>query len=431
MKQRFDMPTFILCWQATDKLLQNKWRRNDVRTFIEEWTGYSRYELCEHELENGGIMPNLKCTIIDELAMSAEDMIDGIVHGVDPEFNPVSLRPRHEPASGKTRNVAYLDLRHQQLGHIVKLGVDRHLHARLLPTQHASIPGRGQTGLARQIKRMLNRKLGIKVAEKTDCTSAYASTMYSIIIDLFRKEIPRAKWIIACMRVLERYAPDGHLIIGGYLDAWLFNYVMSYGMRYVLSLYKSRRGNRIPLVIRAASYMDDMALFGSSKTSLIQATKHLTEWLWATFHIRLRTTTAVIRLESLAEEKTRKAATSPAARQPPMIDMGGYKISRGHISLRRRDAKKIIRCFRRARREYKETGTIKRQRACAIISHYGMLKNSDSYRPCHKYRVYKLMRIAKRVQAYWAIQARIKRKEYVEYVVSKYRKQCSAICGAA
>ena len=429
MKQRYSACTHDLCWLGTEKLLENKWRRNDVKTFVEEWTGYSRQELFDDEKEHGQISFRLKYEILEELAMSAEDMVGGIEHGIDPEFNPVSIRPRVEPASGKTRPVAYLDMRHQQLGHIVKLGLEKHLNARLLPTQHASIPGHGQTGLTRQIKRMLNRKLGIKYFVKTDDVEAYASTMYDKIIEVLRKEIPRAKWILKCMEVLARYAPGGHLIIGGYLDAWLFNYMMSYAMRYVLSLRKSRRDNQIPMVIRAVTYMDDMWLGGSAKTALIMAVKLLTEWLWATYHIRMRTTTGVIRLATVKEEKERKKNKSKASRHAAMIDMGGYKISRTHITMRRRNAKKVIRCFKRAQEEYTKTGTIKRQRAGRIIAFNGMVQNSDSYEFCQKYNVYKLLRVAKKVQKHWAKEARKKRKEYVEYVVTKYRERTEAICG--
>lgn len=204
---------------------------------------------------------------------------------------------------------------------------------------------------------------------------------------------------------------------------------MSYALRYVLSLRKSRRENQIPMVIRAVTYMDDMWLGGSAKSSLIQAVKQLTEWLWATFHIRLRTTTGVIKLAGIEEEKERKKSPSKAARHAAMIDMGGYRIGRTHITMRKRNAKKVIRCFRRAGKEFEQTGTIKRQRACSLIAFNGMIQNSDSFQLCQKYNVYAIMRVAKRVQKYWAKEARKKRREYVEYVTDKYRKQCEAVCG--
>ncbi len=428
MKQRFSQLDHNLCWLATEKLLEGKWRRNDVQTFIEEWTGHSRYDLYENELENKGqISGKLRYEIIDELAFAGEEMVDGILHGVDPEFNPVSIRPRQDGSSGKIRNIAYLDMRHQQLGHIVKLGLEGLLKARILPTQHASLPGHGQTGLVRQIRRFLNRKLGIKYFQKTDCTAAYASTMYAAVIRNLEKEIPRGRWIITCMRTLEKYAPGGHLIIGGYLDAWLFNFVMSYCLRYILSLSKSRRGNRYPMVIRCVTYMDDMLMLGGSRSGMQRAVKLAGEWLAARYGIRMRTTTGIIRIAEASEEKERKKASSPARRRMTLIDMGGYRIGRTHVCLRRRNAKKVIRCFRRAGAELKATGTLKRQRACAAVSRNGMAANSDSFGLCAKYNVYAVMRTAKKVQAYWARVYRRKRKELIQYVTEKHRKHVETL----
>ncbi|MBQ9291470.1 MAG: hypothetical protein IJ210_15285 [Clostridia bacterium] len=415
--------------QAVTKCLEDKWRRNDVRTYIEEWAGYSRYELLENELENGYLSRDFKQVILESLACSTEDMVIGIQHGIDPDFDPVSTHKRVDGVNGKVRDIAYLCIRHQVLGHAVKIGLEPLLKARLLPSQHASIPKHGQTALARQIRRMLNRKLGIKMFVKTDCTSAYESTAYDACIRLIQKEIPRAKLLIACLRVLEKYAPGGHLIIGGYLDAWLFNFAMSYGLRYILSLRKSRRGNKYPLVIRAVSYMDDLLLLGSNRTALKQAIEQLKAWLWATYHIKMRTTTDVIRLYSLKEEKEHRHKETPAKRSVPMIDMGGYKIAHGFITIRRKNMKRIIRTFDRAWTEYRETGTVKRQRACQIVSRNGMIANSWSYQFSHAHHVYRLMRIARKVQGYWSREDQRKRKEKIADVVQRHRKQRASSTG--
>lgn len=431
MARLYNHLTSDLAYCAVSKCLEHKWRRNDVQTYIEEWTGYSRKELYADEIAHKGLSVGMKYNIICELACAAEDMVDGIIHGIDPDLDPVSVREKPDGATGKIRRIAYLCMRHQVLGHLVKLGIEPLLNARLLPTQHASIPGKGQTGLARQVKRMLNRKLGIKMYVKTDCTSAYASVMYSLCIDLIKKEIPRAKWILACLRVLERYAPDGHLIIGGYLDAWLFNFVMSYALRYVLSLSKSRRDNKYPLVIRAGTFMDDMVLMGRSETALRQAVKSLTDWLQRKFHMTMRTTTAIIRLYTVEEEKEHKRRTRPAARGCPSIDMGGFRIHRSHITIRRRNVKRILRCFTRAWTELQATGTIKRQRAMQIISRNGMVSNTDAYRLCHKYHVHEIIKVAKRVQAYWLRVADRNRKERLNNAVDQHRIHREALCCSA
>lgn len=430
MPRLYDDMSHDLAFLAVMKAFENKWLRGDVRTFIEEWTGYAREELLEDELEKGQLSGSLKYQITDEVAYVIEDMIDGIMHGIDPDFQHVSLHRRADGATGKMRDIAYLCIKHQLLGHTVYQGIKKLLCKRILPTQHASIPGHGQTRLARQIRRILNRKLGIKYFVKTDCTGAYASVKYDLVISLIKQEIPRARWIIKSLKVLKRYAPGGHLIIGGFLDAWLFNYVMSYALRYAENLVKVRRGKRIPLVIRSVTFMDDMFLAGRSRSALIQAVRDLKEWLWAKFGMTLRTTTDVIRLYTIEEEKAHKHRGTPAGRSVPMVDMGGYKICHSHITIRRRNAPRIIRCMERAWEEYQRTGTIKRQRACQIISRNGMLKNSFSYQFCHKYHVYELLKVAKKVQAYWARVERKKRRERITHVVERHRKHREAVCCA-
>ena len=425
--RRFDHD---VAWLAAEKCLRDKWRRGDTRTFLEEWTGYSRYELMTDEHENRQLSGKLKYEILEEVAMVVEDMVEGIQHGEDPQLEPVTVKPRKDGGTGKVRDIATLCYRHQLLGHTVKIGIERLLQARILPTQHASIPKKGQTGLARQIKRMLNRKLGIRYFQKIDGVHAYASIQYSVVARLIREEIPRAGWIHACMRVLGEAAPGGHLIIGGYLDAWLFNYVMSYGLRYVLGLEKSRRGNRYPLVIRVTTFMDDAVLMARSASGLGQAVKKLSEWLADRYGMRCRTTTGIMRIGSIEEERARKGCKG-ARRGVVAIDAGGYRISRTHITIRKRNVPRIIRNFRRAWQEYQETGTIKRQRACQIISRNGMIRNANSRRFEEKRHVKEIMRVARRVQAYWSREAARKRRENVKNAVERYEKQRAALCGAA
>lgn len=415
-----------LAYQACAKCLQNKWQRNDVKTFIEEWTGYSRYELMAEESAAGGTPFRVKYEILTELSGMLLDMVDGIRHGADPELDPVRTEKRLDGNTGKIREIACLCIRHQLLGHAVKIGIEKLLQARILPTQHASIPERGQTGLARQIRRMLNRRqLRITRAVKTDCTHAYASVSYALVIRLLREEIPRARWILDAMQVLERYAPGGHLIIGGYLDAWLFNYVFSYLMRYILSLGKSRRGNRAPLVIRAASFMDDMLLMGRSERDLMEAIKKAGAWAQERLHLTLRQTTGVGRILSSQEEIARRSRKG-ARRGCPGIDMGGYIIHRTYTTIRKRNVPRIRRAFLRGWEELQRSGTLKRQRAQGIISRNSMMKTSDGRKLAGRLHAVPLMRMARRNQQYWGRMETARRKETVKDAVKRHQIRCAA-----
>lgn len=64
-------------------------------------------------------------------------------------------------------------------------------------------------------------------------------------------EIPKARYAIGLLKYLKSVAPGGHLIIGGYLDAWLFNFAMSYAIRYLYTLGSTRRGKRYRMLYAA------------------------------------------------------------------------------------------------------------------------------------------------------------------------------------
>ncbi len=51
--------------------------------------------------------------------------------------------------------------------------------------------------------------------------------------------------------------PDGVLLIGGYLPCCVFNYVMSYVLRYILSHRKVRRGKSFKMILAICCYADD------------------------------------------------------------------------------------------------------------------------------------------------------------------------------
>ena len=414
-----------VCWLAAEKCFREKWRRGDLRTFIEEWTGYSRGELLEDEAAHGRLSGEIKWNVLHEVACVVYDMVDGILHGKDPELDAVTVRPRRDGGTGKVRDIAMLCYRHQLLGHTVKIGMEKLLDARIEPTQHASMPERGQSGLARQVRRMLRRKLGIKYFQKMDGIHAYASVQYAKVAEIIRKEIPRGGWIHACMRALGAAAPGGHLIIGGYLDAWLFNFAMSYGVRYVLGLKKSRRGNESPLVIRVVTFMDDVVLMARSESGLKQAVRKLGEWLADMYCMGTRTTSGIVKLLSVAEERERKRRHG-AGRGVAAIDAGGYRISRTHTTIRKRNMPRIARCFTRAWREYQETGTMKRQRCGQVLSRNGMIRNADCRMMTGKYHVTEMVRLARRIMGYWSRVAERRRKERIWDAVERYHRECAA-----
>lgn len=425
MKQRYNDFTHELIWRAVDCCFDGKWTRTEILTFVEEYAGISRLEIFEGSLVDD---VNAKIEAVDASACMVENMIEEICSGRIPEeVAPVTTVEILDGMTLKVRTIANLCIPHQLLGHAVKMALDPLFAARILPTQHASIPGRGQTQLKRQIGRYLRRHgLGINYFAKTDESNAYGSTMYADVIAVLKKEIPSARQLIAVMEYLGTIAPGGHLIIGGYLDAWLFNFMASYAIRYLLAQGSTRKGIFRPFVVRVISYMDDFCLLGRTRSGLRKAIAALTKWLDTMHGIRLKQTTSIIKLCSIEEERDRKKEVKPSRRGCPGVDMGGYVIHRTYTTIRPRVVKRIFRTFSRAWREMCKTGTIRKKRAQALIARYGPIRQSDSFSLMVKYHIEEIMQTAIRVCSYWSRQRERKRKENLRNAVHRYRLSLEA-----
>lgn len=400
-KKRYKKLSRQLCEQAVVECFKGKWRRNDVLTFIEKYAGIPRDDIKIDDLSGSWKYKNEAVEAIG-LAMFGivEDLIN---YGIEPDdMEPVTIRQRPDGMTGKIRDIALLCIMHQLIGHITKLMIEPLIQARLLPTQHASIPGHGQTMLKDQMLRyFLKESLGIEYVRKTDVVHAYASLQYDVCIDLVMMEIPKARYAIGLLKYLKSVAPGGHLIIGGYLDAWLFNFAMSYAIRYLYTLGSTRRGKKIPYVIRCGTFMDDFSIGSGSIKGEQRAAKALDKWMTKNQHLQIKETTGIIKLLPIEEEKRRRNLPRPGQRGVPMLDMAGYRISRTHITIRRRVFKRARRQLIRGYRELKRDGTLRRERAQKIISYNSYIEQSDSFHLQERYHTEELLQVAHRVNGFY------------------------------
>lgn len=406
-----------LCEKAVIDCFERKWKRNDTLTFIEKYAGIRRQEFWKMELENPEDI-SLKIEAIDSIAPMLYETIEDITHGIYPEdMEPVKVRKRPDGMTGKIRDIAMLCILHQLLGHAAKLMLEPLLRARIEPTQHASIPHRGQTALKRQTNKLLRKHPEVKWGEKTDIKSAYKSLKYAKVIRIIRKEIPSAHTVIALLEYLAQLAPGGHLIIGGYLDAWLFNFTMSYAIREMKKIGNKRRGKFIPALKKCITYMDDFGIYASSIKAIKMLLKTLSKYVSTALGVTLKVTTGLIHILSIDEERRRRTEKKPSARNCPCIDMAGYKICRSHITIRRRVFRKTRRQFIRSWKEYRITGTLPIWRAQKIISYNSYITQTDNRIILKNYHVKELIKIAKAVTAHYARLATLKRKEKLRYAL--------------
>jgi hypothetical protein len=237
---------------------------------------------------------------------------------------------------------------------------------------------------------------------KNEAVEAIGLAMqYDVCIDLVMMEIPKARYAIGLLKYLKSVAPGGHLIIGGYLDAWLFNFTMSYAIRYLYTLGSTRRGKKIPYVIRCGTFMDDFSIGSGSIKGEQRAVKALDKWMTKNQHLQIKETTGIVKLLPIEEEKRRRNLPRPGQRGVPMLDMAGYRISRTHITIRRRVFKRARRQLIRGYRELKRDGTLRRERAQKIISYNSYIEQSDSFHLQERYHTEELLQVAHRVNGFY------------------------------
>lgn len=400
MKQRYNELTHDLCVRAVLEGFDGKWTRNDIVTVVNKYGGIA-YAALMNDIVTGSWNKRIEAaeSIACEMEQRILDLMDGDSEAMD--LDPVTVTERPDGMTGKIRPIAELCTFHQLYGHLIKIGLEPLLNVRIMPQQCASIPGRGQTGLKRQVERWLRKKsLRIGCAHKKDVRHAYPSLMYAVCIDLLKKEIPAAAWIFAVLQAMAEIAPGGHLIIGGYIDAWLFNFAMSYALRYVLSLRKVRRGQSVPLVVCAVTHMDDFGLLGRRMADVVSAARSLARWMLKNFGIELKPGGEKVDLLTYQEEHARKHAPTLGGRGCPGLDMGGFVMHRSYTTVRPCIYLRARRAYLRAGREVEKSGTLQEKRAHRLTAYYGYYKNTNAETARAKLGTDKLKNIAAGVIAY-------------------------------
>ena len=368
--KRYRKLTHEMCVHAVLDAFDKKWFRRDYLSVVEKYGGISRAEL-QKSSRNGDV--NLQLEAAHGIALEMEQRIEDLLEGdaEDLDLEPVRVFHRIDGISMKLRELSSCCPLHQCFGHLAVLGMEPLLRARLLPYQYASIPGKGQVALKRQVERWLRRKsLGIEHAVKLDVEGAYAHTKKDLIVKILRREIAKALWIISVVICLLDMSPGPGLLIGGYLEAWLFNLVASYMLVKVLGYSKIRRGAARPLVVRCGSYMDDIALFGRRWADIQSAARKLTKWAMSEMGLTIKPKWVRIDFMSAADEHRRRGK-SGAAKGCPGLDMAGYVIHRTYTTIRPKIFLRARRQYLRAAFDVSKIGHVPSWRSFKLISYNG------------------------------------------------------------
>lgn len=214
-----------------------------------------------------------------------------------------------------------------------------------------SVPGRGTSDGQRALRKWLDTdKRNTKYCLKMDVKKFYPSIENDELKKCFRSKVKDKKclWLIDTIIDSSKGQP-----IGFYTSQWFANFFLQDLDHYI----KEKLGAKYYI-----RYVDDLVILGPNKKKLHKVRKSIQEWL-------------------VNRKLTLKSSWQVFPTKSRDIDFLGVRFYRNKSTLRKRNALRIRRRARRIERK----GKLNEKDASAIISYWGWIKRTDSYRFYHKH----------------------------------------------
>ena len=357
---------------AVVECFRNKRGRNDFQRLLCSTGKITKREIAEDRLNN-----SFERTLKAESEVAK--MLTQRIINRDLQLKPIRQFQRIDGLTQKIRDICQESPEQQVFEYIAVFALKPLFKAKILPIQYGSMPNKGGVAGKRKIERLLRRKFqGKVVAVKGDVTKAYPSVTVPVVMEMLRRDVGKNKVLIWFLGALMSNYPENHLCIGGDLPAWLFNYVMSYVLRYIYEQAQMRRGKRNRLVYAIVCYADDFTIYGDV-SKLKKAMKKATTWACDKFGLKIKNIWQFYQIASFDEEReNHKARKNGSKKRTPGVDMMGYVIRRRYTIIRGRVFRRIRRQVLRAWMDFKEKGFVPWWRACRIAAYKGWVKHSNS-----------------------------------------------------
>ena len=378
-------------WKQNEKAVfecfRNKRSRNDFQRLLCRTGTITKKELAEDRLNK-----NLERTMAAESAV-AKILTQRIINR-ELNLKPIRQFQRVDGLTHKLRDICQESPEQQVFEYIAVYALMPLFRAKLLPVQYGSIPKKGGVAGKRKIERLLRKKFRWKVSViKGDVQKAYPSVTVGLTMNMLRRDVGKNKVLLWFLGALMSNYPGNHLCIGGYLPAWLFNYVMSYVLRFLYEQAQIRREKRHRLVYAIVCYADDFSIYGDL-SKLKKAMKKATVWAQDKLGLTIKKVWQFYHIASLEEEeKNLIERKNGSKKRTPGVDMMGYVVRRRYTIIRGRVFRRIRRQVLRAWEDFKTKGFIPWWRVCRIAAYKGWIKHSDSLKFRMKYCFDKLFKM--------------------------------------
>lgn len=372
---------------AVVECFRNKRSRKDFQRLLCKTGKITKREIVEDQLNK-----DFKRTL--EAESEVAKMLTQRIINRDLQLKPIRQFQRIDGLTQKLRDICQESPEQQVFEYIGVYALKPLFRAKILPIQYGSIPNKGGVAGKRKIERLLRKKFhGKVVALKGDVTKVYPSVTVPIVMEMLRRDIGKNKVLLWFLGALMSNYPGNHLCIGGYLPAWLFNYVMSYVLRYIYEQAQIRRGKRNRLVYAIVCYADDFTIYGDV-SKLKKAMKKATIWAHDKFGLKIKDIWQFYQVASFDEERENlEERRKGSKKRTPGVDMMGYVVRRRYTTIRGRVFRRIRRQVLRAWEDFKAKGFIPWWRACRIAAYKGWIKHSNSLKFRMKYCFDKLFKM--------------------------------------
>lgn len=386
--------TDIENWEANEiaviECFKKKKYRNDFQRLLCKTGLITKQEIAEDRL-------NKNTGRILKAERAVAQMLTNRIVQRDLKLKPIREFQRVDGLTQKVRDICQESPEQQVFEYIAVYALKPLFKAKILPVQYGSIPGRGGVFGKRKIERLLRRKFhGKIIAIKGDITKAYPSVTVDIAMKMLKRDIGKNKTLLWFLAALMENYPGNHLCIGGYLPAWLFNYAMSYVLRYLYNQTQVRRGKAYRLVYAITCYADDFTIYGDA-SKLKKAMKKTTTWAHDKIGLKIKNVWQFYKIATFEEErKNLEDRKEGSKKRTPGVDMMGYVVRRRYTIIRGRVFRRIRRQVIRAWMDVKNNGYVPWWRACRIVAYNGWIKYSDSEFFKKKYGFAALLKMCKK-----------------------------------
>lgn len=331
---------------------------------IRDWRAHRR----KHDLKRSDVR-RLYAHFDDDERRIAEELSQEI-QDRQLKISPVKVKELTDTSNGKKRIACVESAKQQMFDYIAIHGLSP-IIGRVGEYQCTGLPGRGTIwGLQRLTG--WYQDPSIRYVCQVDIVQNYRSTTAEMIRAFLKKHVNNSVliWLITTLILTN---PLGGLPIGSPLSVHLDALYLSQAYHYIKeSMYRIRRGRRVPLVRHTLFFVDDISMLCSSYKDAAMAERLFRSYM-SGIGLRLHEKYTITRVSETHYQ-----------------DMLGFREYREHVTMRRRNYIKI----KAALRTMDHAPTIKAARR--LVSMNGFIKYSDSYRFRKKYHTKRILRKARR-----------------------------------